>query len=63
MHIYARGGHGGPIGPRGGIPLGTWPDTFMAWIKDLGFLEAPGAVTRAATDMAQFAERRAKSTR
>lgn len=63
MHIYARGGHGGSIGPRGGIPFGTWPETFMAWIKDLGFLEAHGVTTRAATDVSQFAERSTKSSR
>ncbi|TWU48154.1 alpha/beta hydrolase [Rubripirellula reticaptiva] len=51
MHIYARGGHGGSIGDRGGIPFGTWPQRMNEWLDDLGFLAAPGEKTKAAKDV------------
>lgn len=38
LHIYAHGGHGGGIGPRKGIPFGTWHDRFIEWAKDQGFM-------------------------
>jgi len=60
MHIYGRGGHGGNITPRGGIPFGTWQDRFIDWFRDLGFLQKPGVETKAARDAAAHAaERRA----
>jgi endo-1,4-beta-xylanase len=40
MHLYGRGGHGGSIGPRGGMPFGTWPARFVEWAKDLKLTEA-----------------------
>jgi acetyl esterase/lipase len=64
MHIYARGHHpGDKVGPdeppstagltdRGFIAYGTWPDRFIAWSRDLGFLNAPGVETQAAKDVA-----------
>ncbi len=58
MHIYARGGHGGSIGPRNGIPFGTWPERFIEWVRDIGMLEAPGAETKAAKDVAAYAKRK-----
>ncbi len=58
MHIYGRGKHGGSIGPRDGIPFGTWPDRFIDWFRDLGFLGKPGAETQAAKDVADFAQRK-----
>ena len=36
LHIYARGGHGGAIKPRDGIPFGTWHIRFQEWLSDLG---------------------------
>jgi acetyl esterase/lipase len=43
LHIYARGGHGGGIRPRNGIPFGTWQERFRDWMADLGVLKkAPG---------------------
>ncbi len=57
MHIYGRGKHGGSMGPRAGIPFGTWPDRFIDWFRDLGFLEKPGVETQAAKDVADFAKR------
>jgi endo-1,4-beta-xylanase len=39
LHIYRRGGHGGAISPRKGIPFGTWHLRFVEWAKDLGLLE------------------------
>jgi endo-1,4-beta-xylanase len=38
LHIYGRGGHGGGIGPRNGIPFGTWDLRFIDWATDQGFL-------------------------
>ncbi len=57
MHIYGNGGHGGSIGQRGGIPFGTWPQRYLEWFRDLGFLGEPGAETRAARDVAAFAKK------
>jgi endo-1,4-beta-xylanase len=57
MHIYGRGGHGGSIGPRNGIPFGSWPQRFIDWFRDLGFLGRPGVETRAAQDVAAFAKK------
>jgi acetyl esterase/lipase len=39
LHIYRRGGHGGGIGPRKGIPFGTWPARFVEWAKDLHLMD------------------------
>jgi endo-1,4-beta-xylanase len=63
MHIYANGRHPGDPLPAGGtmsggltdrkgIPFGTWQFRFIDWFRDLGFLQAPGLETRAATDVA-----------
>jgi endo-1,4-beta-xylanase len=41
MHIYGTGGHGGSIGPRKGIPFGTWPQRFVDWAVDLKLMPAP----------------------
>jgi sugar phosphate isomerase/epimerase/acetyl esterase/lipase len=38
LHIYARGGHGGGIKPRDGIPFGTWHQRFNDWLADIGML-------------------------
>jgi hypothetical protein len=40
MHIYGTGGHGGSIGPRKGIPFGTWPQRFVEWATDAKLLPA-----------------------
>ncbi len=60
MHIYGNGGHGGGLTARGGIPFGTWTDRFVAWFKDLGFLEKPGKPTKAAADVAGYAKKSAR---
>jgi acetyl esterase/lipase len=64
MHIYARGHHpGDKVGPgeppstggltnRGFIAYGTWPERFLDWSRDLGFLGKPGVETQAAKDVA-----------
>jgi acetyl esterase/lipase len=54
MHVYGNGGHGGGIKDRGGLPFGTWPDRFVDWIRELGFLAKPGVETKAARDTAAF---------
>ncbi len=73
MHIYARGHHpGDKVGPdeppstggltnRGFIAYGTWPDRFMDWFRDLGFLGKPGVETQAAKDVAGNLNRIKKS--
>lgn len=54
MHIYGNGVHGGGLKHREGIPLGTWPDRFIDWFRDLGFLGKPGVETKAERDVAAF---------
>ncbi|MDA8743583.1 alpha/beta hydrolase [Rubripirellula amarantea] len=58
MHIYAHGGHGGSIRPRTGGPFATWPDRFLDWFTDLGFLAKPGEPTKAAKDVAAYSGKR-----
>ena len=65
MHIYGNGRHpgdplsdgsrmSGGLTDRNGIPFGKWQDRFIDWFRDLGFLQKPGAETRAARDIAGF---------
>jgi len=67
MHIYGNGAHPGQplsdgrrmtagLGDRDGMPFGTWQLRFIDWFRDLGFLEKPGAETKAAKDSAAFAK-------
>jgi endo-1,4-beta-xylanase len=60
MHIYGRGGHGGAISLRDGIPFGTWHERFIEWFRDLGFLDQPGTETKAAKEVAAYAQKRAR---
>jgi hypothetical protein len=74
MHIYARGHHpGDKVGPgeppstggltdRGFIAYGTWPDRFIDWFRDLGFLGKPGLETQAARDVAANLNRAKRGT-
>ena len=39
-----------------GLPFGTWQDRFIDWLADLGFLGGVGEATKAAADVAAFAE-------
>ena len=65
MHLYGNGRHpgdplsdgsrmSGGLTDRNGIPFGKWQDRFIDWFRDLGFLQKPGAETRAARDIAAF---------
>jgi endo-1,4-beta-xylanase len=65
MHIYGNGRHpgdplsdgsrmSGGLTDRNGIPFGKWQDRFIDWFRDLGFLQKPGAETRAARDLTAF---------
>lgn len=65
LHIYGNGRHPGDPLPDGsrmtggltdrkGIPFGTWQDRFIDWFRDLGFLQKPGAETKAALDVAEY---------
>ena len=73
MHIYARGHHpGDKVGPGeppasggltdlGFIAYGTWPQRFVEWFRDLGFLDKPGVETQAAKDVAANLNRSRRS--
>lgn len=65
-HIYGNGRHPGDplpdgsrmtagLADRNGIPLGTWQERYIDWFRDLGFLQKPGVLTKAARDSAEFA--------
>lgn len=54
MHIYGNGVHAGGLRDRNGTPFGTWQLRFVDWFRDLGFLQGPGVVTKAATDSEAF---------
>lgn len=60
IHIYGNGFHPGTRGATGGlthrngIPFGKWPDRFIEWADDLGFLNEPGGETKAARDSIEF---------
>ncbi len=56
MHIYGRGGH--PISPKETIPAGSWRERFVEWFGDLGFLGQPGTETKAASEVARYAQTR-----
>jgi endo-1,4-beta-xylanase len=49
LHIYGHGGHGGGIGPRKGIPFGTWHQRFVEWAADLGMMKRAEAAAAAVT--------------
>jgi endo-1,4-beta-xylanase len=63
-HIYGNGRHPGEQLSDGSrmaaglanrnLPFGTWPDRFIEWFRDLGFLQKPGVETRAAKDTVAF---------
>jgi endo-1,4-beta-xylanase len=59
MHIYGNGHHPGSgstggLTDRLGTPMGTWQFRFIDWFRDLGFLQKPGAKTRAAADIEAY---------
>ncbi len=58
MHIYGNGVHANGMKDRNGEPFGTWHERFIDWFRDLGFLQKPGVETRAAKDVAAYAEQR-----
>jgi endo-1,4-beta-xylanase len=71
LHIYGNGRHPGDALPdgsrmtagltdRNGIPFGTWQYRFIDWFRDLGFLQKPGAETKAAKDIAAFVSQPAR---
>jgi acetyl esterase/lipase len=60
MHIYGRGGHGGAVSARDGIPFGTWQDRYIEWFRDLGFLDQAGQQTRAAKDVDAYAAKKGR---
>ena len=75
MHIYARGHHPGdkvvlpmsrrpprrPARTGDSSPTAPWPERFLDWFRDLGFLGKPGVETQAAKDVAANLNRVKKS--
>lgn len=59
MHLYGSGGHGGALSVKG-IPFSTWTDRYFEWLADLGFLQEPGKLTKAARDAKDFQQKQAK---
>jgi endo-1,4-beta-xylanase len=66
MHIYGNGRHPGDaladgshmtggLTDRGDTPFGTWQFRFIDWFRDLGFLQKAGVETKAAKDVAAYA--------
>lgn len=53
----AGGGHGGRKRGPDEIPYASWPDRLDQLLADLGLLGKPGEPTRAAKDVADFAEK------
>ena len=39
LHIYAKGSHGFDSGLERGYAISTWRDSFIAWLKDAGFIK------------------------
>jgi acetyl esterase/lipase len=39
LHIYARGEHGFDSGVERGFGVSMWQDSFIAWLKDTGFIK------------------------
>jgi acetyl esterase/lipase len=39
LHIYSKGGHGFDSGLERGNGISTWRDSFIAWLKDGGFIK------------------------
>jgi dipeptidyl aminopeptidase/acylaminoacyl peptidase len=39
LHIYSKGGHGFDSGLERGHAVSTWRDSFIAWLKDQGFIK------------------------
>jgi acetyl esterase/lipase len=39
LHIYAKGEHGFDLGVGRGFGLSTWQESFIAWLKDTGFIK------------------------
>jgi acetyl esterase/lipase len=38
LHVYAKGSHGFDSGLERGFAISTWRDSFIAWLKDTGFI-------------------------
>jgi endo-1,4-beta-xylanase len=71
MHIYGNGRHPGEtlsdgskmtsgLTDRTNMPFGTWQIRFIDWFRDLGFLQKPGVETKAARDVAAYANQPAR---
>lgn len=43
LHLYSRGGHGFDMGEGKGASTQMWKTSFVAWLKDSGFIERKAA--------------------
>jgi acetyl esterase/lipase len=41
LHLYNKGGHGFDMGDGHGDSVALWKESFLAWLKDSGFLGGP----------------------
>jgi acetyl esterase/lipase len=41
LHLFNKGGHGFDMGEGHGDAVGLWKESFMAWLRDTGFLTPP----------------------
>ena len=58
MHLYGRGGHGVKRNTApNAMPYAKWYDRYIEWFTDLGFLGKPGEETKAAKDVAAYAQK------
>ncbi len=39
LHLYNQGGHGFDLGLEQGKSTSMWPQSFVAWLQDEGFIE------------------------
>jgi acetyl esterase/lipase len=49
MHLYSKGGHGFDMGDGHGDSVALWKESFLAWLKDSGFLSKSPNSTRPGT--------------
>ncbi len=41
LHIFGKGNHGFDLGDERGVSVPLWKVSFVAWLQDLGFFDAP----------------------
>jgi acetyl esterase/lipase len=46
LHLYSKGGHGFDIGDGHGESVALWKESFVAWLKDSGFITPESSRTK-----------------